>query len=249
VELVWRLPRIFNERQSRKIYSELQTMSTWQERPLIMTANLAGIEMLKRIDPGWAWETDHYFYIFNQAALHWALKQGASRVALSTELSLEQLQQLAAADTELLVFGDMEMMVSEYCVIGATLTECSGNPRSKCGAKCQKGNFYLKDRMNYNFPVATDRECRMHIFNAKRLNLLAELSRIANIGIRNIRLDLPRATLAQAETTVSIFQDIWAQVAAGKNISGEKMEQATACLEKLYPEGFTKGHFFRGVLT
>jgi len=248
VELVWRLPRILNERQSRKIYSELQTINSWQERPRIMTANLAGIEMLKRIDPGWSWETDHYFYVFNKAALHWVLEQGASKAALSTELSLEQLQQLAAANTELLVFGDMEIMVSEYCVIGATLTDCSGNPRDKCGAKCQRGNYYLKDRMNYCFPLVTDRECRMHIFNAKRLNLLTELTRIANIGIKNIRLDLLRATPAQAETSVRVFKDIWSLAAAGENISKEKMEQAAAYLERLYPEGFTKGHFFRGVL-
>ncbi|NLP43642.1 MAG: U32 family peptidase, partial [Peptococcaceae bacterium] len=249
VEIVWRLPRIFNEPQSRKTYSELQTISSWQERPQVMVANLAGIEMLKRIDPNWAWETDHHLYIFNQAALHWLWEQGASKVALATELSLEQLQLLAAPNSELLVFGDMEMMVSEYCIIGSTLTACSGNPRNKCDAKCQSRDFYLKDRMNYNFPLDTDRECRMHIFNAKRLNLLPELPRIANIGIRDIRLDLHRATLAQAETTVSIFKDIWLQLAAGKNISKEKMEEAITYLEKLYPEGFTKGHFYRGVLT
>jgi len=39
------------------------------------------------------------------------------------------------------------------------------------------------------------------------------------------------------------------EAVAGKNIGGERTEDAMKKLEVLYPEGFTKGHFYRGVLT
>ncbi|MGI6451584.1 MAG: DUF3656 domain-containing U32 family peptidase [Desulfitobacteriia bacterium] len=252
-ELIWRLPRILNEAQSQRLLTDLKQVSQWPLRPTIMTANLAGIEMLQTLDPSWAWETDHFFQIFNQATLLWVRTEGGKKAALSTELSSEQLQEIIHANfTEMLVFGDMEMMVSEYCLIGSTLGKGDGSPRQRCRQACESRTYYLKDRMAFNFPLETDRECRMHIFNAKRLNLITELSKIAAMGIRSIRLELHRVSLKQAENTVRIFQEIWQDINQGAKIDhkqlGLRTEEAVKRLEVLYPEGFTKGHFYRGVL-
>ncbi len=250
VELLWRLPRVMNEEQSRRIFSELNTIVHWRQRPAVMVGNLAGIQMIQSLDRSWSWETDHFFHVFNQAALHMVLESGGKRTALSTELSQEQIKILSwPAVTEMIVFGDMEMMISEFCLLGSALGEGLENPREKCGHVCQEKEYYLKDRLSYKFPLATDRECRMHIFNAKRLNLVTDLTKIAAAGLRNIRLELPGATLNQAQDTVKIFKELWLEAVAGKNIGGERTEDAMKKLEVLYPEGFTKGHFYRGVLT
>jgi len=250
IELVWRLPRILNEEQSHRLFQELKEIATWQTRPVVMAANLAEIEMIQSLDPKWTWETDHFFHIFNQAALRWVKGSGGKKVALSTELNHEQIKQLSkAGETELIVFGDMEMMVSEHCLIGSTHAQGEGNPRETCGKACQSRSYYLKDRLSYHFPLETDRECRMHIFNAKRLNLVTDLNKIADTGITNIRLELHRASLTQAQSTVSIFKSLWREAVTGTIIKQEKIEEAMKHLEKMYPEGFTKGHFYRGVLT
>jgi putative protease len=249
IELIWRLPRILNEEQSHRIFQELKEISAWRIRPVIMTGNLAGIEMMQSLDPAWPWETDHFFYIFNQAALHWVLKSGGKRAALSGEMNYEQIKMFGnSLPTEMVVFGDMEMMVSEYCLIGATLAPGTGSPREKCGKACQTGSHFLKDRMDYRFPLETDRECRLHIFNAKRLNLVAELAKIAEAGVTHIRLELPRASAVQAQKTVGIFKNLWTEAAGGKITGPESLEEAVRQLAGLYPEGFTKGHFYRGVL-
>lgn len=248
-ELIWRLPRIVNEDQSQRLYKELEQIAEWPQRPTVMTGNLAGIEIIKALDPSWDWETDHFFPVFNQASFKWVREAGGKSVCLSTELSYEQLQKLAfGQNTEMLVFGDMEMMVSEYCAIGSTLCQGEGNPREQCGRACHHKQYYLKDRMAYHFPLDTDRECRMHIFNAKRLNLLTELAKIADMGTKNIRLELHRSSPAQVESTVKIFKKVWAEGAQGKNSESLKIEEAMENLKALYPEGFTKGHFYRGVL-
>ncbi len=249
IEAIWRLPRIINDYQSEKILSDLKEIALWPKRPTVMAANLAGIELIKSIDSSWPWETDHFFPVFNQAALLWVLEAGGKKAALSTELSQEQLKTFSyPSNTEIIVFGDMEMMVSEYCLIGSLLSKGQGSPREKCGRICQKKDYYLKDRFSYHFPLETDRECRMHIFNAKRLNLITELAKIADRGQRSIRLELPRATLFQVENTVQIFKKLWIEAAKGK-ISKENTDEAIKNLDILYPEGFTRGHFFRGVLT
>jgi len=261
VDLLWRLPRIMNEEQSQKIFAQLSKISVWPRRPAVMVSNLAGIQMIRSLDPRWAWETDHYLYVFNQAALYWILSIGGQRAALSTELSKEQLPRLASpGHVEMLVFGDMEMMISEFCLLGATLGQSLtnkarsrdnsylNNSGQRCSGICHGGEFFLQDRLAYKFPLVTDRECRMHIFNSKKLNLITELNKIAEIGLRHIRLELPRATEGQAAETVRIFKELWTEAAEGSLIDEAKTQAALHKLELLYPEGFTKGHFYRGVL-
>lgn len=251
VELIWRLPRITNEDQALKLEEELIKISSWQFRPTIMAANLAGIEMIQEIDSSWAWETDHFLHVYNKAALSWVLGAGAVRASLSSELNNVQLHHLILpSQTEILVFGDMEMMVSEYCPIEATLSS-DGKPaencKKQCGTPCHKDEYFLQDRLSYRFPIETDRTCRMHIFNAKRLNLLTELATMTEMGIKNIRLELIRVTPHQAEITTRIFNDLWNEKQSA--INREKVLDGMRELENVYPEGFTKGHFYRGVLS
>ncbi|MCM1566925.1 MAG: DUF3656 domain-containing protein [Dehalobacter sp.] len=248
--LLWRLPRILNQTQCEQVLKDLTKVAGWSARPVIMAGNLAEIEMVKTVDPEWTWETDYFMHCFNEAALEWVRRAGGRQAALSMELSQEQLAVLGKSEgIELLVFGDMEMMVSEFCLPGAVMGEGKDGARNKCGKACQNKDLYLKDRMAYHFPLAADQECRMHVFNAKTLNLVTELSKIADMGIRNIRLELLRASLPQAERAVAVFHRLWQETAGGKNIGKEETEEAMKSLEGLYPDGFTRGHFYRGVLT
>lgn len=251
LELIWRLPRITNEAQCLKLKEELMEISSWEFRPTIMAANLAGIEIIQEIDSSLVWVTDHFLHVYNKAALSWVLGVGAEIAGLSSELNNEQLRTLVLpSQTEILVFGDMEMMVSEYCPLEATLSP-DGQPAEKCkercGKPCHKDEFFLQDRLSYRFPVETDRACRMHIFNARRLNLVTELATIADMGIKNIRLELLRVTPLQAELTTKIFKGLWNEKLS--SISRDRILDGMRELEDIYPDGFTKGHFYRGVLT
>lgn len=251
VKLVWRLPRITNESQIKGIREKLAEISSWENRPAVMAANLGELEMVKELDPDWPVEIDHFLHVFNKAAFFWFLESGAQRATLSTELSLEQIGELAAGNyTEILVFGDMEMMVSEYCLPGAVLNkEEQAADRKNCGKVCNRDKYFLRDRLSYDFPIETDRECRMHLFNSKRLNLLTELDKIAGTGIENIRLELIRTTPVQAEQAVKAFKDIWTEIRKKQKVNPQKVEEYQAKLASLFPEGFTKGHFYRGVLS
>ena len=136
-------------------------------------------------------------------------------------------------------------MVSEYCPVGATLGGKKGN---KCSVPCVKEPHYLRDRLKYDFPIETDLDCRMHLYNAKRLNLYKELGSIAQMGIERVRLQLDRATAGQVRDTVRVFLEGWERALAGTRITEEQAEKVAAYLEERFPEGFTKGHYFRGVL-
>ncbi|MGI1660281.1 MAG: DUF3656 domain-containing U32 family peptidase [Desulfitobacterium sp.] len=241
-----RLPRILNEEQSAWWQENLKKVRDWEDRPSIMISNLGELEMLKALDSDWTFEVDYPVNLFNEAAIAHFLRLGAQGVTLSTELEHSQIESLARwPKTELFVFGDLEMMVSEYCPVGATL---GGKKGSKCSVPCVKEPHYLRDRMKYDFPIETDLDCRMHLYNVKRLNLYKELGAIAKMGVQRVRLQLDRATPVQIRDTIRVFLEGWERALDGERISEEQAEKVSAYLGERFPEGFTKGHFFRGVL-
>ncbi|MFZ3372885.1 MAG: U32 family peptidase, partial [Desulfitobacteriaceae bacterium] len=246
VEGVWRLPRIVNQAQSKALFKQLEGLGDRAVRPTVMVANLGQLELLQALDKQWPFEVDYSLNVFNQASLSYFISQGAKKVTLSPELNHEQIRVLAAwKPLELMVFGDLEMMVSEYCPVGATL---GGKKDNHCSQPCLKNSFFLKDRLNYNFPIETDKECRMHLFNVKRLNLFQELSQIKGMGITTIRLQLTRHTPQQVGQVVALFNQAWQQNWLTSKLDVPDYEEGRKTLDALFQGGYTKGHFFRGVI-
>ncbi|SPF34771.1 Peptidase U32 family protein [Candidatus Desulfosporosinus infrequens] len=245
IDCVWRLPRILNQTQSASLLLNLKKAAEWEKKPKLMISNLGELEMLRAVDADWPFEVDYSLNVFNEASLAYFLRLGAQKVTLSPELHHEQLAHLAKwPRVELLAFGDLEMMVSEYCPVGATL---GGKTGEHCAGTCVKESHYLRDRMRYDFPVETDQECRMHLFNVKILNLYEELAQIRRMGVSTIRLQLTRQTPAQVRQIVRLFVEAWDTLSESKKPS-RTSDEGMAELTSLFPEGFTKGHFFRGVL-
>ncbi|CAA7599965.1 Peptidase U32 [Acididesulfobacillus acetoxydans] len=245
VESVWRLPRILNEGQSADWLKILKQAALWEIRPVLMVANLGELEMVKTLDPDWPLEADYALNVFNGAGIDYFLREEVRVITLSPELHHEQIGRLAGGShLEMLVFGDLEMMVSEYCPIGAAL---GGKKGETCTGPCRQGPYFLRDRLKYDFPLETDWDCRMHLFNVKILNLYGELGQIAAMGIKKIRLQLVRSDRERVRQVVSLFRAAWEKGDPEKQ-DAKDVEKNLQALAGLYPQGFTKGHFFRGIL-
>ncbi|GAB6172439.1 DUF3656 domain-containing protein [Paradesulfitobacterium aromaticivorans] len=243
---VWRMPRILNQEQSRLWLKRLEEASAWPKRPTVMVSNLGQLELLRLLDPAWPFEVDYSLNVFNEASLYHFFKQGAGMIALSPELHHEQIRPLAHwPKVEVLAFGDLELMVSEYCPVGATR---GGKKGESCARPCVQDSHYLRDRLKYDFPLETDQECRMHLFNVKRLNLYQELEQLAGMGVASVRLQLVRENPQEVLEVVKLFTVAWETIAAGRKLGAAEIAQGMATLEGMFPDGFTKGHFFRGVL-
>lgn len=87
----------------------------------------------------------------------------------------------------------------------------------------------------------------MHLFNVKILNLYEELTQIRRMGISTLRLQLTRQSPEQVYPIVRLFSEAWDTINAGKKTAWTA-EKGMADLTALFPGGFTKGHFYRGVL-
>lgn len=218
-------------------------MQPWQEIkpaafPALLVGNLGALSWA--MQNGIPCRTDYSLNCFNQFSLDWLLSRGVQGACLSPELNLEQLhnfRDLSAA--ELMVHGDLTLMVSESCPIEAA------KGGEKCGSACQKARYWLRDEKGYEFPVATDKKCRFYVFNSRRLCLLDDLERLWPLGCESLRIEAWCDSPAQTAEAAAVYRRAINELSQGK-------KPDLALLRKVLQQkqGFkpTKGHLYRGVL-
>ncbi|HBV98796.1 MAG: peptidase U32 [Peptococcaceae bacterium BICA1-7] len=202
-------------------------------------------ELAKRL-PDLPLFTDFGFNAYNMHTVNYLLGRGALRVTLSPELTMAQVKRLAGLyPVEVFVQGALELMVSDHCLTGTVLS--GGSPGSACPGECRKGGYSLKDRTGAQFPVETDRYCRMHLFNSRDLCLVEDLPELAGAGVGCVRIEARRENHRYVSQVTGIYRKVLDRQASGggKKIPG--LEAARERLEGLSPAGITKGHYYRGV--
>lgn len=185
---------------------------------------------------------DYTLNCFNSSSLEQLHQLGLSGVTLSAELTLTQIRNLAdisGLSKEVIVYGRIPLMTSEYCSVGSVAG--GFDSKTKCSAACEKGEYYLKDRMGAKFPVLCDRiDCRSTIFNSNVLLLEENIDKIKDAGVDMIRLNFTDETFEDMVGIVNMHKDL--------SVSGKKvLESHRKLIDRIKKQGFTKGHYFRGV--
>ena len=177
--------------------------------------------------------TDYSLITFNSQAINFLYNLGVESVTLSPELTFEQVKSLVKSSVlpvECIVHGRAELMVSSYCVAGSFL---GGVGEHKCSQPCRRQKLFLRDRKSAIFPVVTDQFCRIHILNSKPLSMLPYAADFKNAGVSSIRIDGRAMTNKELETTIKDYR---------RALQGAVLTE---------PENFdfTRGHYFRGVVS
>ena len=180
---------------------------------------------------------DYTMNIYNQEALEFCRELGAISATLSPELTMTQVERLAGAtpiDVECLVHGRISMMISEFCAVGSYLKKTDS---TTCSGACSKGSFSLRDRKGEEFPVITDDACRMHILNAKELNMLPYIDRFVAAGVKRVRIEAWDKSPEETGKWTAYYRQAL-DLGKSKQFSPDDAERGE----------FTRGHYFRGVL-
>lgn len=137
--------------------------------------------------------TDLYMNVTNKHTLHSLCKYNVESITLSSELNKNQIQELLEdfendygfiPNTEMVVYGHYQTMITKYCFISKEY----GFDKKFCGA-CKNKNLSLLDRMHYTFPITTDADCNVIIYNSKAVHLIEYIDDIFSMGVNSIRLD------------------------------------------------------------
>ena len=186
--------------------------------------------------PIWA---DYSFNTYNDATINFLADYNIQGATVSPELNFKQIKTLANASPlplECLVHGNMELMVSEYCVLGSFM----GNlDKGSCTKPCEKNKYWLCDRKNEKFPIVTDQFCHMHLLNGKELNMLAHLSEFTVSRIERVRIDGRYMTNKELAKFTKLYKEVLIE---GKNHVALMPENIAK-----YETNITRGHYFRGV--
>lgn len=228
-EIAFATPRIVKENQL-PYFDRLFTL--WNElRPDYVYINNNSLWLkAQKYDDLKLW-ADGSLNIYNVQSLEFWNELQASGAVLSAELTMGQVEHLAAVSpvpVECLVQGPIEMMVSEYCVGGSFLGELH---RGSCKFNCSQ-QLFLSDRKDAKFPIATDQYCRMHILNAHELSMLTNIRHMESIGVNCLRIDARSYTAEETAKMTFMYKSVL---------------QGDLIFEENLPNT-TRGHYFRGVL-
>ncbi|NMA52752.1 MAG: peptidase U32, partial [Peptococcaceae bacterium] len=252
VRFILTSPRIMHEQ-------ELADFCRLLESPLaegldgLLTGNLGLIKVAREIT-GIPVFADFSIHVFNHAAADFLQLFGVKRLTLSPELTLEQVRRLAPllpVPAEAIVHGALPLMVSAYCAPGSLLgpgtnsgSETLHAGDRSCAGSCRRA-YGLKDRKGVVFPVETDRSCRMHIFNSRDLCMIDDLSAITGAGVAVVRIEAGRQS---AEYVSDVVRAYHTALGTPERQREETTSRLKDSLLKYSEAGFTKGHYYRGVI-
>ncbi len=124
------------------------------------------------------------------------------RVQLSNELNVKSINYLYdyAFETEVLVYGRVENMISEYCPVSYSKFGCK---KKKCNL-CKRGSYALKDRYDAIYPLSFDENCRTHIYHHTPI----QFEDVNSIKADSIRLDFIDETNEQIIDRINVYNQI-----------------------------------------
>ncbi|OPY63165.1 MAG: putative protease YhbU precursor [Pelotomaculum sp. PtaU1.Bin065] len=187
---------------------------------------------------------DFSLNVFNREAAIFLMETGVARVTLSPELTMEQIRRLAPAlpvPAEVIVHGALPLMVSEHCVAGSLLG-CGNN----CAGPCAGRHWGLRDRKGIVFPFEMDQFCRMQLFNSRDLCIIEDIGLLAGTGVTVLRIEARREGAEYVRDVVRAYRLAMSKLPEALEDGVES--RAKEALVKYSPGGFTRGHYYRGVL-
>lgn len=137
---------------------------------------------------------DVYSNVINYASVRFYLERGSEIVGLSIEASKDDIKQIINDYKEVyneipnimvMVYGYYELMIMKHCLINKSL----GLDNKGCG-KCKDNDYYLLDRMDYEFPLINDGNCNLKLLNSKRLHLVNQVKELFDLGVNNLLVDI-----------------------------------------------------------
>ncbi len=184
--------------------------------------------------------------VTNASACRFWHAQGACRVVLARELTLEEIARIRSdvpADLELEVFahGSMCMSYSGRCILSNLMTGRDAN-RGRCAQPCRwKYSLVEEKRPDESFPIEQD-ERGTYVFNSRDLCMVAHLDDLRAAGVASIKIEgRARSSFYAAMTTKAYRMAL--DTLEGATDSGTPGEWMSI-LDRTSHRPFSTGFFF-----
>ncbi|MCK9578297.1 U32 family peptidase [bacterium] len=178
--------------------------------------------------------------ISNSETIRFYKKQGAKRVVLARELTLDQIKKIRKdvkdIEIETFVHGAMCIAISGRCILSAYLFGKSSNCGS-CAQPCRK-QWFLTDEDGNSF--ATEGK---YFLNAKDLCMIEFIPELIKAGIDSFKIEGRRRDPKYIETTARCYREAIDSYYE-KTFTDEKVKEWKRELLDVYNRGFSTGFYF-----
>jgi len=156
------------------------------------------------------WASGSYLNVTNIHTAALLADHGAFAVTLSPELHQSRIEAFAKRyeqqyssqpHLEIVVYGRIDLMISKYCPIAKS----TGVKKTHCNM-CHNHQYYLKDRMDFLFPLMDDGDCNIRLLHAKPTMLFDYVAQLRQAGIQRFRLDFTTESAAEVEEVLTLWQ-------------------------------------------
>lgn len=179
---------------------------------------------------------DYAMNCFNQHTAAELFARGVRRITASVELTVDELGALvgpwAGSGFEVMIYGRPEGMTIEHCVLSAAFDR----EPTTCRDLCVKSHpvVTLADPTGYDFPLATDSDCRNRLLHSRPIEGSEFIPRLQALGIRSFRavFNVPGEPI---EDLLTAYRD-----ALGLSSGSSRPRDIVGT-------AFTRGHFVRAV--
>lgn len=191
------MPTIIKENYRNVILNSLDDITNRFDVKGFVLSNLADFYFLEKYQKDYDFVGNYSLNVFNNHSMEEYKKLGLNRITLSRELNIDGLKEILQGsnlDTELIVYGKLPVMATNYCFLGKT-NHCYPD----CGVNCQKDKtYYLKDRMGFKFRIIPDSmQTVTLICNSKTLSIATK-----EISTTSVRIDMIDETINEINNVV-----------------------------------------------
>lgn len=188
----------------------------------------------------------------NWAAVSFWAAQGAERVVLARELSLEEIREIKEKvdiEIEAFIHGAMCMSYSGRCLMSSYMTGRSAN-LGECAQPCRWRYALVEEkRPGQYFPVEED-EHGTYVFNSMDLCMIGHIPEMVSAGIDSFKIEGRMKSVHYVATVVSAYRkaiDSFAANPRGYKFDPLWMEEIRKVSHREYTTGFFFGREnFRG---
>jgi U32 family peptidase len=173
---------------------------------------------------------DFSLNVANPLAAAFLVEQGLDRLAVSYDLTFEQILALLAYSPsdryELTLHQHMPMFHMEHCVFAAFLSD--GTDYTNCGRPCDRHRVEVRDRVGLTHLVKADVGCRNTVFNARAQTGAQYFVRLQRAGLRYFRVELLDEDRENASRLISLYlsllegsrtgDDLWHELKADSRL-------------------------------
>lgn len=169
---------------------------------------------------------DYRLNVYNSYTAYAYLKNGFSRVTLSPELSIKDIEKIdreIVSASNVVVYGHTALMVMKNCVI------------KSCTGRCMKGEdgFVLCDRMGEEMPLlCRPFSCTNLLLNSKPIYMADKIGDLKKAGVKHFMLLFSTESGSEC---ARVYREYL------RAVNGEKVENSMGI------NNFTRGHFYRRV--